>query len=71
MRAPELYTAEFYGTADPEELLAAVDVPAARSNECADAIGRLLCRIRRRDSVNALLIDERGNAVERLIVFRK
>ena len=37
----------------------------------ADAIGRLLCRIRRRNSVNALLIDERGNAVERLIVFRK
>lgn len=25
MGAPELYTAEFYGTADPEELLAAVE----------------------------------------------
>lgn len=66
-----LYTVEFYGETDPEELLGVADVPAARAVECARKMGELLCRIRKRNAVNAVLLSERGDLLERMIVYRR
>lgn len=65
-----LFCVEFYGTVDPGELIAAVDVPAGRAQEYTVKIGKLLCAIRKRNSVNALILNSRGEAVERMMVYR-
>lgn len=61
---------EFYGSVDPRELLAAVDVPADKARGHAIKIGRYLCQIRARDAVNAVLLDERGETLGRMMVTK-
>lgn len=61
---------EFYGTSDPLDLIGAVDLPAKNARAWARQIGRLLCKARGRDSLNAVLIDEYGNTIERLIIVK-
>lgn len=61
---------EYYGTVDPLDLIAAVDVPKDMARSWARQIGRLLCKMRGRDSLNAVLIDENGNTIERMIVIK-
>lgn len=65
-----LMCVEYYGVMDPQELLAAVDVPAARYEEHGRRIGRLLCAIRKRNSVNAVIINGKGETIARMEVFR-
>ena len=65
-----LVCAEFYGTGDPLDLIAAVDLPAENAWAWARQIGRLICKARGRDSLNALLLDERGETIERMIVVK-
>ena len=61
---------EYYGVVDPQELLAAVDVPAARYEEYGRKIGKLLCVIRKRNSVNAVIVNGKGETIARMEVFR-
>ena len=61
---------EYYGTGDPLDLIAAVDVPKDMARSWARQIGRLLCKMRGRDSLNAVLIDEYGNTIERMIIVK-
>lgn len=65
-----LMCVEYYGVVDPKELLAAVDVPAARYEEYGRKIGKLLCVIRKRNSVNAVIINGKGETIARMEVFR-
>lgn len=65
-----LMCVEYYGVVDPQELLAAVDVPAARYEEYGRKIGKLLCVIRKRNSVNAVIINWKGETIARMEVFR-
>lgn len=65
-----LFCVEYYGTVDPQELIAAVDVPAGRAQEYAVKIGKMLCTIRKRNSVNAVIINGKGETVERMMVYR-
>ena len=68
--AMPLVCVEFYGSLDQDELLAAVDVPVGKERSFAIQIGRLLCKMRNRSSVNASLLDADGNVLERMIVVR-
>ena len=61
-------TVEIYAETDPRQLLAACYVPKATSWRAAQALGRALCAIWRMDAVNAVILDEYGNTVERLII---
>lgn len=61
---------EYYGTGDPLDLIAAVDVPKDMARSWARQIGRLLCKARGRDSLNVVLIDEYGNTIERMIIVK-
>lgn len=65
-----LVCVEFYGSSDPLDLIAAVDVPKDMARSWARQIGKLLCKMRGRDSLNAVLIDEYGNTIERLIIVK-
>ena len=65
-----LICVEFYGSVDPLELLGAVDVPAEKARGHAIQIGRYLCKIRGRDAVNAVLLDERGETLGRMMVTK-
>lgn len=67
----DVVTVEYYSTLDPDRLLGAVDVPRKRMLDGAEQVGRAICRAVAADSVNAILIDENGNAVERMLICRK
>lgn len=67
----DIVTVEFYSTLDPEKLLGAVDLPRKRMLEGAEQVGRAICRATAADSVNAILIDENGNAVERMLISKR
>lgn len=69
--AMPLVCVEFYGSADPRELLAAVDAPAGQERTCAIQIGQIICRLRARDSINAVMMDADGDVLERMIITRK
>ena len=65
-----LFTAEFYGTTEPDELIGAVDVPAGRADEYIRQIGRILCKIRKRNSLRVVILNAQGEAVEETEVYR-
>jgi len=65
-----LVCVEFYGAVDPLDLIAAVDAPKDSARIWARQIGRMLCKMRGRDSLNVVLLDEYGNTIERMIVVK-
>lgn len=69
--ARDIITAEYYSSREPDKLLAAADLPKKRAQDAAELVGKALCRAVGADSVNAILIDENGNAMERLLICRK
>ena len=65
-----LVCAEYYGDSAFADLLGAVDVPADEARRHAIKIGRLICRVHGREYVNAALVDQYGNTIEKLIVVK-
>lgn len=66
----DLFCAEFYAATEPDRLLGAVDVPRKHWEKAAQALGKMICRVRGMDSVNALILDGYGSPVERLLINR-
>lgn len=66
----DLFCAEFYAVQEPDRLLGAVDVPRKNWEKASQALGKMICRVRGMDSVNALILDGYGNPVERMLINR-
>lgn len=64
-----LVCVEFYGDAAEKELLAAVNAPDGDDRTCATTVGRLLCKMWKRDTVNAVLLNADGDIKERMLIF--
>ena len=65
-----LVCVEFYGRGDFQELLGAVDAPADMAKSWAIQMGRLICKMRGRDSVNAAFVNVNGDTYEKMIILR-
>lgn len=63
-------TVEFYADPLHIRMLAAVVVPKARMQEQARAYGKLICKLNHLNSVDAELIDEDGETVDKIVVYR-
>ena len=66
----EEVTVEYYGGPLSINLVGAVKVPAGRANENAKAVGKLLCKVNHTNELQAILIDQEGDEVERMMVYR-
>ena len=66
----ETATVEFYGDPLHIRLLVAVVVPRNRMQEQAEAFGRLYCKLNHLDTVEAELIDEDGEIIDKIVVHR-
>ena len=65
----EQVTVEYYGDTLCIRLIGAVNVPRKTMNECADEVGRLLCRIHGKQQLTAVFIDENGDETGRKTVI--
>lgn len=65
-----LVCVEFYGGCDFQELMGAVDAPADMAKSWAIRMGRLICKMRGRDSVNAAFVNVNGDTYEKMIILR-
>ena len=63
-------TAEFYKDSTEEYMIGAFCVPAKRAEECIDAVGKLLCKIHKLNTVEVTLYDSAGALVEKKTVYR-
>lgn len=63
-------TAEFYGDPLCEQLIGAVDVPAKRMIEAAQAIGKTICKVVRANTLETVLIGSHGELIDRILVHR-
>lgn len=66
----ELSTAEFYTSDIYDQMIGAVDVPTKRLFEAADALGKMLCRIRKLNSVGVIYYSCDGKETGRDVIFR-
>lgn len=63
-------TVEYYGDPLGIKLIGAVNVPRKRMNEDAMRVGKLLCKVHGKNELEAILIDQEGDEVERMMVYR-
>lgn len=70
METPEKVTAEFYRDSLLIGLVGAVDVPRKRMIESTEHLGKTICRVCKLDCVDAVLIDENGDAIDQIVVHR-
>ncbi len=47
-----------------------MDVPCKRLDEHVQALGKLVCRIRKLSEVECIILDETGRAYDQITVFR-
>ena len=66
----EQVTVEYYGDALGIRLIGAVNVPRKRMNEDAVGIGKLLCKVQGMNSMDAVMVDESGDEIDRIVVYR-
>lgn len=71
MSAEAMVTIEFYGDSLLENLIAAVDVPRKRYEESVKEIGAVLCRVRKANSMDAVILDGDGEQIGRDVVYRR
>lgn len=67
----DIVTVEFYSAIDPERLLGAVDLPRKRAEDGATAVGRAICKAVNADSLNAIMIAESGDVIERMLICKR
>jgi len=65
-----MITIEFYADTLHTALIGAVDVPAKRVMESAETLGKAVCRVRKLNVVECVMIDENGNSVDQCFIFR-
>lgn len=70
MEDRDLMTVEYYASQDPDRLIGAAYVPRKDAPRCARIVGRALCQALGMDTVEARLLDHRGELTERMIVVR-
>lgn len=63
-------TVEFYGDPLGIKLVGAVNVNKARMNEHAERLGKLICKLRGVNQLEAVIVDEDGEEIDRITVFR-
>lgn len=63
-------TVEFYGDPLGIKLVGAVEVSRARMNEHAERLGKLICKLRGVNQLEAVMVDEDGEEIDRVTVFR-
>lgn len=66
----KLHTIEIYEDPLHEKLIGAMDVPCKRLDEHVQALGKLICRIRKLSEVECIILDETGRAYDQITVFR-
>lgn len=68
---PLLGTVEFYkGAHENRQLLGAADIPLNRFREGTIAVGKALCRVRRLIFVEAVMLDNNGEKMDTMLVYR-
>lgn len=65
-----MVTVEYYFGPMGMRLAGAVNVPAKGAREHARKVGKLICQIHHVNDMEAVLIDEDGDELERLTVYR-
>jgi len=65
-----MITVEYYFGPMGVRLAGAVNVPARSMREHARKVGKLICQIHHENEMEAVLIDENGDEIERLTVYR-
>ena len=69
MTAEEV-TVEYYGDPLGIKLIGAVNVNRARMNEHAQKLGKLICKLRGINSVEAVMVGTEGDEIDRVTIFR-
>ena len=65
-----LVTVEFYTDVLHVNMVGAVYLEAKRLMENVDLIGKAICRARKLNAVECVILDEEGNLADQTIVFR-
>lgn len=63
-------TVEYYGDPLGIRLIGAVEVHRKRMNEDAIRVGKLLCKVHGKNELEAVMVDEDGEEIDRITVFR-
>ena len=63
-------TLEFYGDPLLTQLIGAVDVPAKRMIEAAQAIGKTVCKVIHADVLETVLIGPQGETIDHIVIHR-
>ena len=66
-----MVTVEFYDGLSRVNLIGAVYLDEKRLTENVELIGRAICTARRMNSVDSVILDQDGNQIDGIIVFRK
>jgi len=63
-------TAEFYKDPFLTNLVGAVDIPAKRMMEAAQAIGKTICKVLHADTLETSFINADGERIDRILIHR-
>lgn len=66
----DVITVEYYADPLSIRLIGAVNVPRKRMKECAQDIGKRLCRMHNANDLEACLIDREGEMVDKIVIYR-
>ena len=67
---PEQATVEFYDDERRNHLVAVVCMPRKGMEEYTRTVGRVVCKINRLNSMDAALLDEDGDEIGQMAVYR-
>ena len=65
-----MVTIEFYSDPLLIQMIGAVYVEKKRCQEHAQTMGKTLCRVRHVNTVEAVILDENGDRIDQVVIYR-